>query len=104
MDTLSWIRSFRVGGFAIFDLSLAFGAMWLAAPLLSKMTRWLGLEVPRTSWLLFTLPVSIAIHVLIGSWTPMTKNFFDPTDQVLLKTIVIVSFLLGLAGISLVKK
>lgn len=103
MFTIEYLRSFRIEGYALFDLSLAILAIYLAAPWLSKLTRKCGIEVPKHSWLLLTLPISISIHVLVGTYTPMTKNFLDPSDHYLLKLLILVFLVLGLKDMKWVK-
>lgn len=96
MSTIEYLRSFRIEGYALFDLSLALLAVYLAAPLLSKLARKCGLKVPKHSWLLLTLPISLSIHVLVGTYTPMTKNFLDPSDHYILKLVIIAFLVLAL--------
>jgi len=101
--SLSFLRQFRIGGFAIFDFALAFLGILLLSPLLSKIFAKMGIEIPRRSWLFFTLPISIIAHLLVGRMTPMTKQFLDPNGHYLIKAIIIGSFILGMISIKRIK-
>jgi len=56
METITWLRQFRVTGYAVFDLAAAFLGMFLLSPVLSKLFRKMGLEIPRINWVCLTLP------------------------------------------------
>ena len=62
-----------------------------------------GVNIPRRSWLFFTLPISILAHLLVGRMTPMTKEFIDLNGYYLLKAIIIGSFIFGIIGIKILK-
>ncbi len=85
MDTLHFLRQFHIFDYAVFDLVASFVGIYLLSPVLSRFARWFRLDIPRQSWLLFTLPIGILIHILGGSYTPMTKDFLDPTSHWILK-------------------
>jgi hypothetical protein len=99
MNVITFLRQFRIGQFAIFDFALAFLGMFLISPLLSKIFMKVGINIPRRSWLFFTLPISILAHLLVGRMTPMTKEFLALNGYYLLKAIIIGSFILGILGI-----
>jgi hypothetical protein len=103
MNIIDFLRQFRLGGFAVFDFAVAFLGIFLMAPVLSKIFRKLGLEISRRSWVFLTLPIGIMVHILIGKITPMTREFLDPSGHYLLKMIIAVLFILGLAGIKKTK-
>lgn len=95
MDTITFLRQFRIFNYAIFDLAISFIVIFLLAPLLSKIFRKGGLIIPKISWLYLTLPISIAVHLLIGKITPMTKNFIDLNGHYILKIIILILLVLG---------
>ncbi|MDP3956076.1 MAG: hypothetical protein Q8Q18_02440 [bacterium] len=99
MFTLDYLRHFRFLGYAIFDLSLAFLGMALVAPLLSKLFLNIGIYIPYKSWILWALPIGIVAHLLIGTITPMTAQFIDPSSHYVLKILIVVLILLGSVGI-----
>ncbi len=104
MDTLEYLRQFRLLGYAVFDLTLAFVGIYLLAPLLSKIFLKIRMDIPKTNWLFLTLPIGILTHLLIGNLTPMTKAFFDINDHYFLKAVILILLILGLRGIKIVKK
>jgi len=99
MDAISFLRQFRVGEYAIFDFVVSFLTVLLIAPLLSKIFRKIGIDIPKYDWLFFVLPVAVIAHLLIGRMTPMTINFIDIGGHYLLKIIIISSLILGLMNI-----
>jgi hypothetical protein len=99
MITIDFLRQFRIGGFAIFDLSTAFLGILLLSPVLSWIFRKVGLEIPKKSWIFWTLPIGILTHLLIGRKTPMTVEFFDPSGHYVLKAAIVGLLILGTRGI-----
>ena len=77
MDILYFLRQYHIFDYAIFDLTASFVGIYFLAPMLSHMMRWFRLDIPRQSWLLFTLPIGILIHIMVGKYTPMTQDFLD---------------------------
>lgn len=104
MTTLEYIRQFRIGEYAIFDLAVAFLGVYLLAPLLSKLFLKLRLNVPKINWLFLTLPIGILVHILVGSITPMAANFLDFSGHYILKVLILGLLFLGFRGIKIVKK
>ncbi len=94
--TIEYLRSFRVVGYAVFDLSLAFVGIYLLAPWLSKMFLKIGLIIPRSSWLLLTLPIGVLTHIIVGTDTLMVRNFLDTQGNFGLKILVLALTVLGL--------
>lgn len=88
--TIEYLRSFRLAGYAIFDLTLAFVGIYLLAPVLSKLFLKIGVVVPRISWVLLTLPLGILVHVLVGTNTMMVKDFLDPSGHYGLKIFILI--------------
>ncbi|MFZ2960921.1 MAG: hypothetical protein WA705_28920 [Candidatus Ozemobacteraceae bacterium] len=99
METISYLRQFRLSGYAVFDFAAAFLGIFLFSPFLSKLFRKIGLEIPKLSWVYFTLPMSVLTHLIIGNITPLTKNFIDLYDHYLLKIVIIGLSVLGLRKI-----
>jgi hypothetical protein len=104
MINIEYLRQFRVEGFAIFDFATAFLGIYILSFPLSWLFRKIGLEIPKKSWLLLTLPIGIITHTLIGRKTPMTVEFFDPSGHYLLKAIILGLLILGLTSIKRIKK
>jgi len=99
MDWLKFLRSFRLANYALFDLATAFLGVFLLAPFLSRLALKIGLKIPLSSWLLFTLPLGILTHLLVGNRTAMTRDFLNPNGHYLLKILIILLLLLGLKEI-----
>jgi hypothetical protein len=104
MITIEFLRQLRVGGFAIFDFATAFLGVLALSPILRWLFRKVGLEIPIRSWLFFTLPVGIIVHILTGHRTPMTVQFLDPSGYYLVKAIILILLILGFIGIKRIKK
>jgi len=103
VDTLVFLRQFRLGGYAIFDFAASFAGMALLAPLLSRLFKKLGVEIPLRNWLFFNLPLSIVAHMAVGTYTPMTTAFLDPHGHYFLKLILILSLALSFMDIKRIK-
>jgi hypothetical protein len=102
--TIEFLRQFKIGGFAIFDLATAFLGIQLLAPVLAWPFKKLGWEIPRRSWLLLTLPIGILVHFLIGRHTPLTVDFLDPHSHYLAKAGILILIIFGVKGIKKIKK
>jgi len=99
MITLEYLRSFRIGGYAIFDLVVSFVGIYLLAPLLSKICRKFSLRVSTLSWLFLTLPISIVVHLLVNQKTLMVQDFLDLQSHWGLKILIITLTFLGIRNI-----
>lgn len=98
---IEYLRSFRVVGYAVFDLSLAFVGIYLLAPWLSKLFLKIGVIIPRISWILLTLPIGVLTHIIFGTETLMVKNFLNPSDYFGLKMLILALTVLGFMKIRL---
>lgn len=103
MATIDYLRQFRIGEYAIFDLVLSFVGIYLLSPLLSRIFRKFKIEITKQSWLLLTLPISVIVHLLTGNLTQMTRNFIDPNGHYILKFLIIVLSVLGIREIKVLK-
>ncbi len=104
MTTLEFLRQFRILDYAIFDFLVSFLGIYLLSPTLSKLFLKLRLKIPKINWLFLTLPIAILSHLLIGSITPMTEDFINPSGNYILKILIIGLFILGMRGIKITKK
>ena len=104
MISIEFLRQFRLGGYAIFDLAVAFLGIYLLSPLLSKIFLKLGIDIPKLNWLFLTLPIDIIVHLLVGQTTLMTKNFLDINGHYILKILILSLLIFGIKGIKIVKK
>lgn len=103
MFTIEYLRSFRIGGYAIFDFAVSYIGVALLSPLLSKLFRLVRLDIPKKNWLFFVLPVSIIVHISVGTITPFAAAFLDINGHFVLKAIVLVSLVLGIRGIKIIR-
>lgn len=99
--TIEYLRSFRIAGYAVFDLISAFVGVYLLAPLLSRLFLKIGVVIPRLSWLLLTLPLGVLIHIIVGTETMMVKNFLDLNGHYGLKIFILVLTFLGIRQMNL---
>lgn len=104
MITIEFLRQFRIGGYAFFDLSVSFAGVYLLAPILSNLFHRVKIDISRKSWLFLTLPIGIGVHLLIGQRTLMTRNFMDLYGHYGLKILIIGLLLLGIKDIKVTKK
>jgi hypothetical protein len=103
MFNIKYLRSFKILDYAIFDLAASFIGIYLLSPLLTKLFSLIHLNIPRASWIYFTIPLGIVFHIIFGNYTPMTKYFLDPTGHYLLKLFIITLIILGVRGITIIK-
>lgn len=101
---IAYLRQFRIGGFTIFDTAASFLGVYILAPLLTRLFRLIGFEIPRKSWLYLVLPIGIIAHSFSSTKTPMTKEFFDPAGYYPLKLIILILLVLGLRDIKRIKR
>ena len=83
------LRKHRIGDFAVFDFVVAYLGAWILAPYLKD---WIS----RRRLIYLVLPVGIAVHLLLGVETKLTKMFMDPNNHYILKIIVAIMTIVGL--------
>jgi len=88
--TITLLRSFRIGQFAIFDFAVSYIVMYFFAPVLSKLFSLIGIYINREQWLWLTMPIALLVHILAGSQTPFTQMFLSLHGGIVAKTIIIV--------------
>src|SRR3990172_7181831 len=96
MISIEYVRQFRIGEYAAFDLVVAFLGIYLLSPLLSKIFLKFRIEIPKRNWLFLTLPIGIIIHLLSGTMTLMTKDFMDIHSHYVLKILILGLLILGI--------
>ena len=101
MDTISYLRQFRIGTIAIFDLAVSYIGIYLLAPALSKLAKKINLSISRATWLWLTLPIGAIVHLLTNQQTALNKMLLNPSGDYLVKIILIVMLIVGLKGIKL---
>ena len=91
MNLITFLRSFRIGPFAIFDFAASYLVAYLVGPYLKKI----GIPVTREQLLWWTLPLSILAHIAVGKITPLTELFIAQNGGYLVKAIVLGMIIIG---------
>ncbi len=104
MTIIETLRTPRISGYAIFDFAVSFLAVYLVAPTLTKLARKIKLEVPKHSWLYLTVPLSVVIHLLVGTMTPLTLATLDLHDHLFVKLVIVLLVVLGVKDIRVIGK
>lgn len=86
---LEQLRHFRFGPFAYFDTLTAYIAIFLIAPLLTKLFSKVHIYIKRAEWLWLTLPIALVFHFALRLNTPFKRMFLDPTGYYFIPQIVI---------------
>lgn len=96
MITIEFLRSFRIGEFAIFDFSIAYIGVYLLVPTLNKIILPTKRQLSRLQWLLLVLPLSIIFHLATGNITPLTRLALDSGSGYGLKLLLLIMIYFGL--------
>lgn len=96
MISIEYLRSFRIGEFAIFDFTLAYLSVYLLTPMLNKIISPTRRKLSRFQWLLLVLPLSIIFHLATGNITPLTELAIDPNAGYVLKALLLIMLYFGL--------
>lgn len=104
MWTLAYLRHFRIAGYAILDITVAFLGVLLLSSTLTKLCRKIGLEIPSSSWLCFSLPLGVLVHLAVGVMTPMTRNTLNLHGAYGIKIVLIVLTILGILEIKRISR
>jgi hypothetical protein len=105
MLTISFLRQFRIGEYALFDFVVAFLGIALLSPFLSWLFRkFFKLEIPKKNWVFLTLPIGIMTHLITGPITPLTENFLDLGGHYVLKVVILTLLFFGLRNIKKVAR
>ncbi len=98
MNLISYLRQFRIGGLAIFDLAISYIGIYFFAPFLSKIFKKLGLIIGPKEWLWLTLPIGVIVHLLFKQKTALNDMLLNDGNY-LVKIILILMLYMGLKGI-----
>lgn len=96
MITIEYLRSFRLGPFAIFDFAISYVGVYLLVPMLNKIISPLNRSLTHFQWMLLVLPLSILFHIIFRNFTPLTKQALDLSGHYLLKIALIAMLYFGL--------
>ena len=89
MLSIEYLRSFRIGGYAVFDFTVSYIGVYLLAPYLSKMFKQFGVKINKAQWLYLTLPLAVFVHLLFGQKTPLTVQLMEPRGYYVLKLVIL---------------
>ncbi len=103
MNTIEYLRQFRIGEYAIFDFAVSFLGMYLLSSILSKLFLKIKIIIPKNNWIFLTVPLSIIFHLLTNTMTTMTKDFLDINSHYVIKILILLFLIRGLKEIKLVK-
>lgn len=73
MISLEYLRQFKIEQFAIFDTVISYIGVLILSPVLTRLMSILKLKIPTSSWLWFTLPLSVLFHFIFHQSTPLMK-------------------------------
>jgi hypothetical protein len=99
MNTIDYLRQYRVGQFAILDFTAAFIGIYLISPLIIRLFKLVGIKFQISNLMWLTIPISIIFHILFSTNTPLTKMFLDPSGYYLLKIAVTLMVYMGFKGV-----
>ncbi len=100
---LEYLRSFRLGEYAIFDFVISFIGIYFISPFLTNFFLKLKIYIPRISWMYFTLPIGFLFHLVFRVNTQMTMDLLDLNGHYLIKIIMVTLFIFGLKNIKRIK-
>lgn len=95
MEYITFLRQFRIGGFAIFDIVLGYVGILLLSPLLTKFFAKLHIFIPWQSWLWFMLPISVLFHLLFDQQTPLLKTLSHTPGFFIVNTVLVFMIFMG---------
>ena len=96
MNIVEFLRQYRIGGFAIFDFVVAYGGLFLLSPIIIKLFQKINVHMTLVNIMWLVLPLSIIVHILVGTYTPMTKMFLNMHDYYFIKILIIFMIYMGL--------
>lgn len=103
VDLIPFLRQFKVGPFAIFDIAISYLGIYLLSPLLIKLFKKIHLRTTLITWMFLTLPVGVIFHVAFSQNTPLMKMLIDPGDFYLEKAVLLLMVVLGIRTMHVIK-
>ena len=100
MTLIEFVRQYKVGPFSIFDFVTAYAGLYLLAPLLIRIFQRFHVRITLANILWLMLPLSVLVHLLIGTQTALTQMVVDPSGHYIAKAVILVMIYFGLRGIS----
>lgn len=98
MIDIEYLRSFRLGRYAAFDLVVSYVGFYFLTPLLTRLFKKIGVKVARVQWMYLMLPISVVVHLLFGQDTLLVQDLFSINSGYLTKIIILVMLYKGIKG------
>jgi hypothetical protein len=89
MDTITYLRLFKIGPFAIFDFLASYILIYLISPILINLFSKINVNITKKQLFWSVIPLSIIFHIIFKQETPLTKMFLDINGGYLVKLIVL---------------
>ena len=102
MNSLAYLRQFRIGGIAIFDLAVSYIGIFFLSQILSKIAKKCNLLITTKEWLWLTMPIGVLAHLLIGQKTALNEMLFSSQNYPIKIALILMTFI-GLKGIKRIK-
>ena len=100
MNIIAFLRHYRIGQFAIFDIVVSFVGIYLLSPLIIKFFNYFKIKIGVSNLMWLTIPLSIVFHIIFRTYTPLTKMFLDLHGFYLVKIVILLMAYMGLRGIA----
>lgn len=97
-ESITKLRLYRIGSFAIFDTVIAYLGVLILSPLLTWLFSKIHVYISIISWLWLTLPISVIFHLAFRQNTPLMKILSD-TSQYQFYLIVVVLVFMTIMGL-----
>lgn len=95
---IQFLRQFKIGPFAIFDIVISYVGIYILSPLLIKIFKLIRINTNLSTWMWLTLPLSIVFHVIFNQNTPLTRMFLNTSDYWLVKSIIVIMFIFAFSS------
>lgn len=103
MNTVSFLRQFKIGPFAIFDLAVSYLGIYLIAPFLVWVFEKIHIKTTVATWLWLTIPIGVLFHIAFNQNTPLNRMILDLHGNYLVKIVLLIMLFLGLRNITIIK-
>lgn len=97
---LDKLRSYKVFGYAVFDLVVTLVVAAYLTPFVNKYIMVPGFKVTLTphQMMMLSIPLGVVVHKVTNTSTPMTEQAFDPHGHMILKIVLIALVLVVICG------
>jgi hypothetical protein len=99
MNIINYLRQFRIGPFTIFDFAISYIGIYFLSPYIIKLCAYFNIRITKINIMWLVLPASILTHIILKTYTPLTKMFLNISDYYFLKILIIYMIYAGLKGV-----